>query len=95
MAADRPADAAVTAQLVRQLQQLRLHLDQEEARLADCESHVQACSASPWVRLAQLTASKNTLPAALDEVEAEIRKLQANDEGSVASYAPPSLRPAS
>jgi len=73
MALDRPPEAALLAQVVRQLQQLRAHLEQEEARFADSESHVLACSATPWVQLAQLTATVNTLPAALDEVEVRRR----------------------
>ena len=69
LALDRPPEAAVLAQVVRQLQQLRTHLEQEEARFADSESHVLACSATPWVQLAQLTATVNTLPGALEEVD--------------------------
>jgi len=72
MALDRPPEAALLAQVIRQLQQLRTHLEQEETRFADSESHVLACSATPWVQLAQLTATVNTLPAALEEVEVRL-----------------------
>ena len=84
-ALDRVPEAAVLATVVRQLNHLRHHLEQEETRLADCESHVQACTATPWVRLAQLTASQNTLPSALEEVEVR---------GSVDVASPPLAPPA-